>query len=191
VQNDGSGLIALTDSSENAGFPSWSPDGRSLVYRVVTGKRSALRIVDIASRAIRQLTDTTGNDNSPAWSPRGDLIAFTSRRPGDDDYEMYTIRPDGTGLRRITQGHGNMSHPAWSRDGEWLVFTGSEAGYKDESPLHPANPQPYGEISVMRADGSEMHALTDNQFEDGTPTWVPEASGARPNRCAASPAPPE
>ena len=188
VQSDGSGLTAFTDSSGNAGFPSWSPDGRSLVYRVVTANRSALMIVDLASRAIRRLTDSTGNDNSPAWSPRGDLIAFTSRRPGDDDYEMYTIRPDGTELRRITKGHGNMSHPAWSPDGTWLAFTGSAGGFKDEAALHPYNPQPYGEISVMRADGSEMHALTDNQFEDGTPTWVP-AAGARLNQCPAGAAP--
>jgi TolB protein len=173
VQSDGSGLTALTDSGGNAGFPGWSPDGRSLVYRVVTANRSALMIVDVSSHAIRRLTDSTGNDNSPAWSPRGDLIAFTSRRPGDDDYEMYTIRPDGTELRRITKGHGNMSHPAWSPDGTWLAFTGSSGGFKDEAALHPYNPQPYGEISVMRPDGSEMHALTDNQFEDGTPTWVP------------------
>lgn len=178
VKSDGSGLTALTDSGGNAGFPSWSPDGRSLVYRVVTANRSALMIVDVATHATRRLTDSTGNDNSPAWSPRGDLIAFTSRRPGDDDYEMYTIRPDGTEMRRITQGHGNMSHPTWSPDGAWLAFTGSAGGFKDEAALHPYNPQPYGEISVMRPDGSEMHALTDNQFEDGTPTWVPRTPSA-------------
>ena len=181
--SDGRGLRALTSGADNAGFPSWSPDGRQLVYRLVSANRSALMIVDVESGAIRTLTDGTSNDNSPAWSPRGDVIAFTAKREGDDDYEMYTIRPDGTGLRRLTSGHGNMSHPAWSPDGEWLVFTGSSGGFKDEAALHPYNPQPYGEITVMRADGSDVRALTDNQFEDGTPTWVPSA-GTRSRRCA-------
>ena len=40
-------------------------------------------------------------------------------------------------------------------------------------PLHPHNPQSYGEITVMRADGSEVIALTDNPWEDATPRWAP------------------
>jgi len=33
--------------------------------------------------------------------------------------------------------------------------------------------QPYGEIAVMRADGSDVHLLTDNSTEEGAPAWVP------------------
>ena len=36
------------------------------------------------------------NDNFPAWSPKGDRIAFTTDRDGD--YEIYSIRPDGSDL---------------------------------------------------------------------------------------------
>lgn len=46
-------------------------------------------------------------------------------------------------------------------------------GFKDESVLHPLNPQPYGEICVMRADGSDFRMLTDNQYEEATPGWLP------------------
>lgn len=41
------------------------------------------------------------------------------------------------------------------------------------SGLHPLNPQPYGEIYVMRSDGSDQRILTDDQFEAATPTWIP------------------
>jgi hypothetical protein len=34
------------------------------------------------------------------------------------------------------------------------------------------NLQSYGEIAVMRANGSDLRVLTDDQFEDGTPTWI-------------------
>ncbi len=172
VDTNGSHLVLLTDSTQNAGFPSWSPDGRQLVYRVVRDGRSALMIVDVETRAIRQLTDGTANDNSPAWSPRGDRIAFTAKREGDADYEVYSIKPDGTDLHRLTNATGNNSHPAWSPDGAWIAFTSARGGFKDESALHPFNPQPYGDIYVMRADGLDVRALTDNQFEDGTPTWI-------------------
>jgi hypothetical protein len=34
-------------------------------------------------------------------------------------------------------------------------------------------PQPYGELFVMHPDGSGVRQLTDNQWEDATPAWVP------------------
>ena len=34
-------------------------------------------------------------------------------------------------------------------------------------------PQPYGELFVMRYDGTDVQQLTDNQWEDGTPAWQP------------------
>lgn len=36
-------------------------------------------------------------------------------------------------------------------------------------------PQTYGEIFVMRADGSEQLQLTDNQWEELTIAWMPTA----------------
>jgi TolB protein len=171
ANTDGSQVELITPDTENAGFPAWSPDERFLVYRVSNGQRSGLRIIEIASRQIRVLTDGA-NDNSPSWSPKSDRIVFTSKRGADSDYDIYTIRPDGSDLRRLTRGPGNNSHPAWSPDGEWIAFTGSGQGFKDEAALHPFNPQPYGEIMVMRGDGSDVRILTDNQFEDGTPTWI-------------------
>ena len=48
-------------------------------------------------------------------------------------------------------------------------------GFKDEVTYTDA-PQPYGEIFVMRADGSDVQQLTDNQWEEGTPAWQPGAS---------------
>jgi Tol biopolymer transport system component len=45
-------------------------------------------------------------------------------------------------------------------------------GFKDEMTYTDA-PQPYGELFVMRYDGANVEQLTDNQWEDGTPAWVP------------------
>jgi TolB protein len=57
-----------------------------------------------------------------------------------------------------------------------IAFSTGRGGFKDEVPLRQGNPQSYGEICVMRADGSEQRVLTDTTFEDGTPTWIPQGS---------------
>jgi Tol biopolymer transport system component len=171
VNRDGSGLKILTDGSGNAGFPSWSPDGSQIVYRAAGKDRLGLYIVTVATGAVRALTADSSHDNFPAWSPKGDRIAFT--RFFEGDYELYTIKADGTDARRLTNQPGNDAHSAWSPDGEWLAFSGSRGGFKDEAALHPGNPQPYGDIYVMRADGSDVRQLTDTPFEEGTVAWAP------------------
>jgi Tol biopolymer transport system component len=115
-------------------------------------------------------TLTDGYDNFPLWSPRGDLILFS--RQAEGDYEIYTVKPDGTGVKRLTMARGNDAHMAWSPDGEQIAFATTRMGFKDEMTYTDA-PQPYGEIFVMRFDGTKLEQLTDNQWEDGTPAFVP------------------
>jgi TolB protein len=171
INADGSGLELLTDGTGNYGLPSWSPDGREIVYRADGGGKDGLYIMDVASRVTRHLAETSKHDNFPSWSPKGDRISFTSYRDGD--YEIYSVRPDGSDMTRLTNRPGNDAHGKWSPDGEWIAFTSAGNGFKDEAALHPNNPQPYGDLYVMRADGSDARRLTDNQFEEGTPNWAP------------------
>jgi len=168
IQPDGSGYREVAEEGVNNGFPSWSPDGKRLVYK--RGKH--LVILTLADGKIVPLTDGAHYDNFPKWSPKGDAIMFTTDRDGD--FELYTIRPDGTGLRRLTNSPGNDAHAVWSDDGEWVVFSSGRKGFKDEMALYEGVPQPYGEIFAMRADGSDVRQLTDNKWEDATPGWMPE-----------------
>ena len=169
---DGGGLKVLTAAGDSVGFPSWSPDGRRLVYRSSDGQKRGLRVIELATNRITNLTAGPGNDNFPAWSPKGDRIAFVSDRDGD--YEVYSIRPDGTDLRRLTRSPGPDAHLAWSPDGQWIAFASTRMGFHDELLLHPDNVQGSAEIFVMRADGSNVRRLTENQWEDSTPAWKPQ-----------------
>jgi Tol biopolymer transport system component len=174
VKPDGTGFRELTKGPNNNGFPSLAPDSARVVYRTFGPDGDGLRIMTLSTGAVTTLT--TGYDNFPLWSPRGDLIMFS--RVVEGDYEVFTIRPDGTDVRRLTSTPGNDAHMAWSADGEHIVFTSSRMGFKDEV-MYTDAPQPYGELFVMRYDGSDVQQLTDNQWEDGTPAWRP-MPGRRP-----------
>src|SRR4051812_18830341 len=173
VAVDGGGLTGLTRDSVNAGMPSWSPNGQQVVFRRASGVKRNLYVLDVATGATRKLETGSDFDTFPTWSPRGDWIAFTSKR--DDDYEIYRIHPDGTGLERLTKSPGNDAHPSFSPDGEWIAFATARQGFKDEAVqlLLSTTFQPYGEVAVMRADGSDVRILTDNSTEEGAPSWVP------------------
>lgn len=171
MRSDGTGLKNLTNGAGNNGFPSWAPDGRRIVYRSSGGEKEGLFIIDVETGEVKPLLTGPHHNNFPAWSPMGDRIAFTSYRDGD--YDIYTIKPDGTDLQRLTRTTGNDAHCTWSPDGKWLAFSSGRQGFKDEAPLHPYNAQPYGDLYVMRADGSDVRQLTDDQFEKATPGWVP------------------
>ncbi|HEY5823818.1 MAG TPA: hypothetical protein VIT44_05620, partial [Cyclobacteriaceae bacterium] len=68
INSDGSHLEVLTDGKGNYGFPSWSPDGKQIVYRGASGSLKGLFIVDVEAKQIRRLT-TDSHDNFPGWSP--------------------------------------------------------------------------------------------------------------------------
>jgi Tol biopolymer transport system component len=170
LNDDGSGFQLLTSGANNNAFPSFAPDGKHIVYRTAGPEGQGLRIMTIADRSVTKLTAEW--DNFPLWSPSGDRIAFV-RRNDAGDFQIFTVHPDGSGLTQLSRTHGNDAHLAWSPDGKRLLFATSRMGFKDEA-LYTEAPQPYGEIFVMAADGTHVQQLTDDQWEQGGPAWLPE-----------------
>lgn len=169
MHSDGSGLRYLTQGETNDGFPSFSPDGTRIVYRVLSDGAKGLRILSLQDGYVTELTHAW--DNFPAWSPCDNHIVFT-RQMDNGDFEIFTIDADGSNLRQVTRDHGNDAHASWSPDGKRLLFTSSRQGWKDEE----RGFQPYGELFVINADGSGLEQLTDNQWEDATGAWLPSRS---------------
>jgi Tol biopolymer transport system component len=171
IRADGSEKRELPSGPLNSGFPSWSPDGKHIVYRVWSKEERSLEILNLDDGKATKLT--SGNDNFPMWSPSGDRIGFTRETGGTNSYDIFTIRPDGTDLRQLTHAPGNDAHCAWSPDGKYIVFSSARLGFRDETPLYDGSPQPYAELFVMNADGSNQRPITSDKWEEGTPAWEP------------------
>ena len=99
--------------------PSPSPDGRWLAFFSLTPQ------LDIfVSRAdgtgIRQLTNDAANDRNPVWSADAGEIWFFSNRDGTN--QIWSIKPDGSGLHRVSDSkEGTVPGPS-TLDGSKMTF---------------------------------------------------------------------
>jgi Tol biopolymer transport system component len=173
VRRDGTGVQELTGDSPHSGFPSFSADGKKIVYRVWGENDYGLRILNLDDRSMQVLTSEP--DNLPGWSPDGSRIVFT-RRQADGNYDVFTIRPDGSDLRRLTNSAAVDGHAVWSTDGKHILWNSGMYGWKDEAALYDNTFQPYGPIFIMKADGSDKRVLTDSPWEDAMPQFIPRRS---------------
>jgi Tol biopolymer transport system component len=169
VRRDGAGVEALTDGSVHSGFPSYSADGKQIVYRAWGENNVGLHILNLEDRSTRVLT--TAYDNLPGWSPDGSRILFT-RRVDAVNFDIYTIRPDGSDLLRLTTSRATDGHAVWTADGR-IMWNSGIYGFRDEAALYDNTFQQYGQIFIMNADGSGKRMLTDSRWEDSMPQYIP------------------
>jgi Tol biopolymer transport system component len=83
-----------------------------------------LRGLNLHDRSVRVLI--TGSENLPYWSHDGSRILFTRKQ--DENFDIYTIKPDGTDVRRMTTFPANDAHAVWNRDGKYIMWNSGEYG---------------------------------------------------------------
>lgn len=109
---DGLGLQRVTYESY-ADRPSWSPAPfNEIAYAARTGPGNDIKIIDLATRQVRQLTFGEGTNESPSFASNGRHLAFSSTRSGKT--QIFTLARDGKDLRQITRV-GNNYQPDWSK----------------------------------------------------------------------------
>lgn len=119
MKADGSGSRRLARAS----WPSWSANGKRIVYTVYSGTgEGRLYVMDAdgsdrrAAPGASLIERLSGNADGeePAVSPDGERIAFAATA-GKDNEEIYTVRIDGSRRTRLTDIPGNDHWPpTWS-----------------------------------------------------------------------------
>lgn len=99
----------------------------------------------------------------------------------DYDPEMDVWVTAGDGWERLTDARGYDAEASYSPDGEWIVFSSMRSGYdhelsEEEAKLLELNPSYFGEIYIMRADGSDERRLTNAPGYDGGPFFSADGS---------------
>ncbi len=173
MADDGSDLFRVTHHTTTGYFiePSFSPHGQWIVFEADTGapedqQQGSIWKARADGTKLTQLTDGPGggtDDRQPNWSPTGDRILFQRRTPGSDDWNLYTMAPDGTDIRQVTTAPSSDADASWSPDGGWVVYSSDYGGL------------PMPNIFVVSAEGGTPIRVTyDDAHEDGAPSWSPD-----------------
>lgn len=75
------------------------------------------------------------------------LVAFTSNQDGN--FEIYSMRADGSGLTNLTNHSAQDVSPVWSPDGKQIAFESDRNGFR--------------QIFLMNADGSNVVQLVPDE----------------------------
>jgi len=120
-------------ASEGA-HPTWSPDGRKLVYSTERTPNpyarttfASLWVVDVATGEKKRIYE--GDAVQPAWSPSGRRIAFWAADEGQRDVE--TIPAEGGPAKAVTKDTPADWGPFWASDGRSLFFLSDRGGGPD------------------------------------------------------------
>jgi TolB protein len=142
--------------------PTWSPDGKRILFATNVNNKSQLAVVNLDGSGFQVLTDLPDLRGRSDWSADGSHIITYSGKPWGR--ELFIMNADGSDLKQLSPSGGNSQGPSFSPDGKWVVFTAYFDHHHDAQGC---------EIYIIRIDGSGLTRLTDNHYCDWQPRWGP------------------
>lgn len=160
---DGSNQRNLTNHPATDIQGVWSPDGKKIAFGSFRSGQADVWTMNANGTGLFNVTKSSTEDLSPSWSPNGKELLFDSRASESDDYDVFAIRPDGTGRRQLTTDpSSDDTWSSWSPDGTKVLFT-SNRTYGGER-----------NVWVMNRDGSGQTAITTSgSVSDAQGNWQP------------------
>ena len=162
-------LVRLTHDGLDKQRPSWSPDGRRLLFARHTSDGAHIwqYVLDPGTPGAlpRRVTDRKDPEHNGVFAPDGTRVLFTAITLSgtQGNLDIAIIDAEGTGLKTVVGDQGKLAHqdwPAWSPDGRRFAFSSTHEGNQ--------------EIYTASADGTDLVRLTQNPGLDTHPCWSPD-----------------
>jgi TolB protein len=170
----------LNDPGFHDIFPSFSPDGKRIIFARQDLNYYAIAIyrVDVDGNGLKAITHLTPEigDVRPEYSPDGSKVEFETENRGGFERVIALCNADGSGIRLITPPPRGAWGADWSPDGLRLIFS---------TYFHTTFGQ-NEEIWSMRLDDGRLNQLTKNNYKgqvsyyaephDEFPAWSPDGT---------------
>ncbi|MBL7221110.1 MAG: discoidin domain-containing protein, partial [Phycisphaerae bacterium] len=148
-----------------ANFGYYSYNSNSKLYR----KEGRLCKLDVATgKAALLVDDPEGSIRDPAVHYDAKRIVFSWRKKGTDQFHLYEINVDGSGLKQLTSGIYDDIEPSYMANGK-IVFVSSRVKRWVQCWLSP--------VAVLHhcdADGKNVRQISANVEHDNTPWPLPD-----------------
>lgn len=120
-------------SLKRVGSPELSPDGKWVVFNVTEpsyDEKEQINDLWIVSSdgksSPRKITSGKAGEGGYTWNPDGTKIAFSAKRDGDEESQIYILNiKEGGEAQKITKLSSGANSPKWSPDGNKIIFTSS------------------------------------------------------------------
>jgi len=148
-----------------ANFAYYSFDRSKKLYR----KQGRLCKLNVETGKVTMLIDDTeGSVRDPAVHYDAQKILFSYRKGGTEQFHLYEINVDGTGLKQLTDGIYDDIEPTYLPDGD-IMFVSSRAKRWVQCWLSP--------VAVLYrcgGDGKNIRQISANVEHDNTPWVLPD-----------------
>ena len=148
----------------SSSYPQASPDGRWIAFQSNRDGDFEIYVANRQGGQLRQLTRNDVWDRLPAWSPDGDWIVYSSDVRGDETFDLYRVRLDGTAPQPLYSDGWRNSHARYSPDGAAIVFTAGLTVRDARS----------WELRLLDLSGGGSRLLTENDVRDASPVFSPD-----------------
>lgn len=161
MRSDGSGLRPLTDGASQDLDPSFTADGRRVLFaRSPAGGYLGDDIysVDVDGGGLRRLVAGPATEGHPVASPNGRIVAFERRRGGRS--HVFTMRPNGTRFHNATRRlprHDDAYRPEFHPSGRRLAYAHVHDGRAQLFAVRPNGRRPRRLTSSFRCSGCPVH----------------------------------
>lgn len=154
---DGSEKFQVTNNHTINLSPSWTSDGRSILYSSFKDRVQTLFLFELYSGREIKFSPRSGRYIGGKVSPDGQTVAATLEIAGNSN--LYLLDRSGNVIRRLTDDPGIEVSPSWSPDGRQLVFVADRSG----------SPQLY----IMDVASGKTRRLTYTGSYNTSPEWSP------------------